>query len=188
MLYLIRHMIKDTEQHLAKNRFFSNMSKETKAIKHERYPPAKLDEIDRKLLGLLTTDSTLSYAELSAKLHLSAPAVHERVKRLKRERVIKATVAVLDGCKVGRTLLTFVLVNTISIASTKRVLTLAALPGVEEIHTVAGDCGVIIKVRARDTEDLEDFLGKIQEIEGVEGTRSYIALSTFVERGTSAQE
>jgi len=160
-----------------------NEIKETNAVRQVRHQPAKLDDTDRKILSLLAQDSSQSYTELSEILHLSAPAVHERVKRLKRDGVIKATVAKIDGCKVGRTLLTFVLVNAKNVVATKRLLALSDLPEIEEIHTVAGDSGVMLKVRARDTEGLEELLGKVQDIEGVESTRSYIVLSTFVERG-----
>ncbi|MBX3568413.1 MAG: Lrp/AsnC family transcriptional regulator [Rhizobiaceae bacterium] len=162
------------------------MDEKTNVVRQERHQPARLDDVDRRLLGLLSEDGTRSYAELGQLLHLSAPAVHERVKRLKRDGVIKAMVARLDGCKVGRTLLTFVLVNTRNVASTKRLLELSGLQEIEEIHTVAGDSGVLVKARLRDTEGLEDLLGKIQGIEGVDDTRSYIVLSTFVERGPSA--
>lgn len=160
-----------------------NINEETNMVRQLRHQPAKLDEMDRKILGLLAVDSSRSYAELSEALHLSAPAVHDRVKRLKRDGVIKATVAKIDGCKVGRTLLTFVLVDTKNVASTKRLLSLSSLPEIEEIHTVAGDSCVMLKVRAHDTESLEELLGKVQDIDGVGSTRSYVVLSTFVERG-----
>lgn len=160
-----------------------NPIEETNAVRQVRHQPAKLDEIDRKLLALLAEDSTQSYADLGEAIHLSAPAVHDRVKRLKRDGVIRATVAKIDGCKVGRTLLAFVLVNTKNLVSTKRLLTLANVPEIEEMHTVAGDSCVLLKVRVRETEGLEELLGKIQDIEGVDGTRSYIVMSTFVERG-----
>lgn len=160
-----------------------NKTEETNAVRQVRHQPVKLDDVDRKILGLLAADSSQSYAELSAILHLSAPSVHDRVKRLKRDGVIKATVAKIDGCKVGRTLLTFVLVNTKNVMSTKRLLTLSSLPEIEEIHTVTGDSSVMLKVRAQSTERLEELLGKVQDIDGVEGTRSYVVLSTFVERG-----
>jgi Lrp/AsnC family leucine-responsive transcriptional regulator len=162
-----------------------NHIQETNAIRHERHEPARLDPVDRTLLGVLAEDSSRSYAELGEILNLSAPAVHERVKRLKRDGVIKATVAKINGCKVGRTLLTFILVNTKNVVSTKRLLQLSSLPEIEEIHTIAGDSSVIIKVRAQDTESLEELLGKVQDIDGVDGTRSYVVLSTFVERGPS---
>lgn len=160
-----------------------NPIEETNAVRQVRHQPAKLDEVDRKLLALLAEDSTQSYADMGEAIHLSAPAVHDRVKRLKRDGVIKATVAKIDGCKVGRTLLAFVLVNTKNLVSTKRLLTLANVPEIEEMHTVAGDACVLLKVRVRETEGLEELLGKIQDIEGVDGTRSYIVMSTFMERG-----
>src|SRR3546814_3759158 len=56
-----------------------------------------MDPMDRKLLGLLAEDATLSYKELGERLHLSAPAVHERVKKLKKSGAIRGTVARLDG-------------------------------------------------------------------------------------------
>lgn len=118
-------------------------------------------------------------------LLLSAPAVHDRVKRLKRDGVIKGTIAVLDGCKLGRTLLTFLLVDTSSYKATRELLTFADGPEVEELHTVAGDGCFLVKVRAADTESLENFLIEIQSLEDVRSVRSYIALSAFLERGPS---
>ncbi len=159
--------------------------KETDIIRYTKHRPAELDAIDRKILSALAEDSSRSYAELSKLANLSAPAVHDRVKRLKRDGVIKGTVAVLDGCKLGRTLLTFLVVDTSSYNATRQLLTFADRPEVEELHTVAGDGCVLVKVRAANTESLEDFLMEIQSLEGVRSVRSYIVLSTFLERGPS---
>jgi DNA-binding Lrp family transcriptional regulator len=57
-------------------------------------------------------------------------------------------------------------------------------PEVEEKHMSTGECSVILKVRTKDTQSLEDFIGKTHLIEGL-GTRSYVALSTYLERGPS---
>lgn len=105
---------------------------------------------------------------------------------MKRDGVIKATVARIDGCKVGRTLLAFVLVNTRNVLSTKRLLSLGDMPEIEEMHTVAGDSDVLLKVRVHETEGLVELLGKVQDIDGVDGTKSFIVFFTFVERGPSA--
>ncbi|MEI7630873.1 MAG: AsnC family transcriptional regulator, partial [Actinomycetes bacterium] len=40
-----------------------------------------LDQIDWKLLAELQLDARLSFSELSRRVHLSAPAVGERVRR-----------------------------------------------------------------------------------------------------------
>ncbi len=145
----------------------------------------KLDEKDRKLLAILAEDSSPSYAELGRQLHLSAPAIHERVKRLKSEGVIMGTVAKLDGSKIGKPLLAFIHVDTSSWAVTRSILSLKALPDVEEIHTVAGDSAMLLKVRTQDSQSLESLLEVIHSIDGFTGTRSYIVLTPHLERGTS---
>jgi Lrp/AsnC family transcriptional regulator, leucine-responsive regulatory protein len=164
------------------------MTENTNAIRRIPITPGRLDETDRKLLSLLAEDSTRSYAELGRILNLSAPAVHERAKRLKQVGVIKATVALLDGAKIGRPLLAFVHVDTTSWAVTRHLLELKELPEVEEIHTVTGESAMLLKVRTRDTQGLEDLLERIHAIEGFKGTRSYIALSTYLERGPRAED
>ncbi|MDQ0326506.1 DNA-binding Lrp family transcriptional regulator [Rhodopseudomonas julia] len=161
------------------------MTKDTNHVRQRLAPPARLDDKDRTLLGLLAEDSTRSYAELGKLLHLSPPAVHERVKRLRQDGVIKANIAVLDGARLGRPLLAFVHIDTTSWAVTRQLLALQELPEVEEIHTVTGESAMLLKVRTRDTQALEDLLEQIHSIEGFKGTRSYIALSTYLERGPS---
>ncbi|MFW0756372.1 Lrp/AsnC family transcriptional regulator [Pseudomonas sp. H11T01] len=145
----------------------------------------KLDARDRKLLAFLAEDASQSYAALGEKLNLSAPAVHERVKRLKNDGVITGTFAKLDSSKIGRPLLAFIHVNTSSWAVTRSILSLKALPDIEEIHTVAGDSAMLLKVRTQDTRSLEGLLEVIHSIDGFTGTRSYIVLTPHLERGPS---
>lgn len=159
--------------------------KETDVVRQIRHSPADLDVIDRRLLAALAEDASRSYAELGQIVALSAPAVHSRVKKLKADGVIKGTVARLDGCRLGRRMLTFLVVDTSSYSATRRLLEFSNRPEVEEIHTVAGDGCVLVKVRTVDTEELEAFLIEIQSLEAVRSVRSYIALSTFLERGPS---
>ncbi|MFJ4131445.1 Lrp/AsnC family transcriptional regulator [Pseudomonas cyclaminis] len=161
------------------------MSEDSNPVRKNVAKSTFLDGIDRKLLGHLTVDATLSYAILGELVHLSAPAVHERVKRLKHHGIIKATIASLDGAKLGRPLLAFINVDTKSWAKTRQLIQLVDLPEIEEIHTVTGESAVLLKVRTRDTQTLESLLAIIHGIEGIEATRSSIALSTYLERGPS---
>jgi DNA-binding Lrp family transcriptional regulator len=163
------------------------MTSETAPTRRKPPTAAALDATDRNLLALLAEDATRTYAELGRLLHLSAPAVHERAKRLKHDGVVKATVAALDGASMGRPLLAFVHVDTSSWAVTRQLLQLAEFPDVEEIHTVTGESAMLLKVRTRDTQTLEHLLERIHSIEGFTGTRSYIALTTYLERGPSPQ-
>jgi DNA-binding Lrp family transcriptional regulator len=72
------------------------MEKESNHVRRRPAAPALLDDRDRTLLGLLSEDATRSYADLGKLINLSAPAVHERVKRLRKDGVIRANVALLD--------------------------------------------------------------------------------------------
>ncbi|NIA70338.1 Lrp/AsnC family transcriptional regulator [Pelagibius litoralis] len=159
------------------------MAKEMNPVKRDRPPPVSIDDVDRKLLRLLAEDATRKYAELGEAVHLTAPAVHERVKRLKRDGVITGTVATLDGKKIGCPLLAFIHVDTDGWGLTDSVLELGGLADVEEIHSAAGDTCVILKVRMRGTQDLEALLARIYRFEGVRSIRSHVVLNTYLERG-----
>ncbi len=159
------------------------MVQETNSVRPAAGKPTQIDAVDRKLLSLLAEDATRSYAEMGTILHLSPPAVHERVRRLKRDGVILGTVARLSGAKLGRGLLAFVHIDTTGWGKTEFMLALDQFSEVEEIHSVAGDTSMLIKVRTADTQALEDLLHHIYRLEGVKGTRSYIALSSYLERG-----
>jgi len=159
------------------------MSKDVNIVQTKLIQQPKLDEKDRTLLAILAQDASLSYAELGRKLYLSAPAVHERVKRLKSEGVITGIVARLDSNKIDRPLLAFIHVDTSSWAVTRSILSLKSLSEIEEIHTVAGDSAMLLKVRTQNTQSLEALLEVIHSIDGFTGTRSYIVLTPHLERG-----
>lgn len=145
-----------------------------------------LDALDRKILAALSDDATRSYADLGREVGLSAPAVHERVKRLRATCVIKRTRADLDGPALGKDFLAFVHVEAVGWGKTEGVSALADLPEVEEVHAVTGDTGMILKVRMDCPEAMEGFLWRIYDMPGVRSTRTYVVLSTHLERGVQA--
>lgn len=162
------------------------MNEETNGVRREPRSAAALDAKDRTLLALLSEDATRSYADLGRAVSLSPPAVHERVRRLRRDGAIRGTVARLDGPALGRPLLAFVHVDTTGWGAKGAFLRMDAEPDVEEVHTVTGDACLLLKVRCADARALEDLLARIYAIDGVRGTRSYVALSTYLERGPQA--
>lgn len=143
--------------------------------------------MDRKLLGVLAEDATLSYAELGERIGLSPPAVHERVKRLRQAGTIKKTAALIEPVAVGKPLLAFVHVDTKGWGKSPALMAVGSYPEVEEVHSVAGDTCMLLKVRTRDTQALESLLALIYAVPGVKATRSYIVLSTYLERPVQAE-
>lgn len=146
-----------------------------------------LDALDRKILGALATDATRSYADLAKEVGLSAPAIHERVKRLRASGAIKRTVAEIDGNAVGKSFLAFIHVEASGWGKTTDLVKLGEYPEVEEIHTVTGDSGMVLKVRVESAEAMEGFLWQLYNSTGVRGTRTYVVLSTHLERGPQAE-
>ena len=158
------------------------MDQNTDEVRRKRVPERDLDAMDRKLLGVLVEDATTSYAELGERVGLSPPAAHERVKRLRRSGAIRRVAALIDPEAVGKTLLAFVHVDTTGWGKTTALLAIEEYPEVEEIHTVAGDTCLLLKVRTEDPKGLEGLLGRIYDTPGVIATRSYVVLSTYLER------
>lgn len=142
-----------------------------------------MDATDRKLLAIMAEDASIAYRDLGEKLGLSAPSVYERVKKLRKEGAIRRTTIEIDGEAIGCPLLAFVHVTTEGWGKTPQMLAMSEDPRVEELHSVAGDSCLILKVRCEGTGALEQILKRIYDIPGVRSTRSYIALNTFLERG-----
>jgi len=145
-----------------------------------------LDAFDRKILGALAADADLGYAELGQKVGLSAPAVHDRVKKLRASGCLRRTVALLDGPAVGKPLLAFVHVDATGWCESPELMAMIELPEVEEIHSVAGDTSMLLKVRCASSRALEGLLARLYAVPGIRSTRSYIVLSTYLERTTQA--
>lgn len=158
------------------------MAKNANAIRQNPVRSRALDSFDRKILGVLVRDANVSYADLGKRIGLSAPAVHERVKRMRRTGAIRQTAVLMDPVVVGKPLLAFVHLDVRGWCKTPEQLAIAELPEVEEVHNVAGDTSMLLKVRTENSRALEGLLARIYDVPGVVATRSYIVLSTHLER------
>ncbi|RED54338.1 Lrp/AsnC family transcriptional regulator [Aestuariispira insulae] len=145
-----------------------------------------LDDFDRKILSALVEDASQSYAQMGEQVGLSAPAVHERVKRMKKDGVILGTTVRLSGDAVEKPLLSFVQVSTRGWGKSQRLMALTRFPEVEEIHAVAGSTCLLMKVRTRDSQALESLLGQLYMTPQVVSTSTFVVLSTYLERPNQA--
>ena len=102
------------------------MSRKTDAVRQNSASGHEVDGFDRKLLGVLVEDATVSYAELGQRVGLSAPAVHERVKRLRRSGAIRRTSVWIEPGAVGKPLLAFVHVDTTGWCKSQALLAITA--------------------------------------------------------------
>ena len=163
------------------------MNAETNDVQRNEPMTKPVDAFDRKILSALVEDARLTYSEIGKKVSLSAPAVHERVKRLKKAGVLKDMSARLDGALIGKPFLAFVHVDADGWGKGRRMMEVIESPEVEEMHSVAGDACIILKVRTASAQDMEKFLAQLYSIPGVRSTKSYVVLSTYLERPVQAE-
>jgi len=107
-----------------------------------------LDGMDWAILTQLQADARLSFNELSRRVHLSAPAVAERVRRLTETGVLRGYHAEIDLDLAGWPVLALVRMACYGPTCVLRDPDLATWAGVLEIHRVTGDDCSILKVAA----------------------------------------
>jgi len=143
----------------------------------------RLDRIDTRLLELLQSDGRRSFADLGAEVGLSAPSVHERVKKLEARGVIAGYTAVVDAAAAGYPLLAFVwLTQAPGTAGADLTGQFATIAEIEECHHIAGEADYLLKVRARDTADLERVILALQTTQHVFTTETSVVFSSAFER------
>ncbi|MBV8684277.1 MAG: Lrp/AsnC family transcriptional regulator [Caulobacteraceae bacterium] len=114
---------------------------------------ADLDSIDRKILGIIQEDCTLSVQQLAERVGLSANPCWRRVKRLEAEGVIRSRVAVLDPQALGLALTAFVAIRTNRHDAdwlAAFAAAVARIPEIVEAHRMSGDVDYMLKVLVAD--------------------------------------
>jgi Lrp/AsnC family leucine-responsive transcriptional regulator len=137
-----------------------------------------VEEIDRKIVSLLARNGRMSFTELARQAGLSVSAVHQRVRRLEQDGVIKGYAAIFNPEDVGLPLTAFVSVKPFDASAADDLpQRLEHLEAIEACHSVAGDENYILKVRVASPAELEDLLSQIRTQGGV-STRTTVVLST----------
>jgi Lrp/AsnC family leucine-responsive transcriptional regulator len=147
-------------------------------------PPAdRLSTNDARILEVLQRDGRRPYADLGAEVGMSGPSAHERVKKLEARGVITGYAALVDPAAIGLDILAFCWVTQApGTAATDLTNDFAAIPEIEECHHIAGEADYLLKVRARDTRDLERVLRQVQETRNVFTTETDVVFSSGFER------
>ena len=143
----------------------------------------RISENDARILDVLQRDGRRPYAEIGAEVGMTGPSAHERVRKLEARGVIRGYAAVVDPRAIGYDILAFSWI-TQAPGTTADDLTpaFASIPEIEECHHISGEADYLIKVRARDTGDLERVLRRVQTTKNVFQTETDVVLSSGFER------
>jgi DNA-binding Lrp family transcriptional regulator len=136
-----------------------------------------LDEVDRRLLRLLTEDGRISVNELASRAHISRAAAYARFDRLRESGVITGFRATVDPEKVGVPLAALVLVNVDQAHWAQVREDLQALPGLEFLAFTSGSFDIVLLVRVPDIHALRDIvLVRLHSIPHVRTTHTNFVL------------
>jgi len=143
----------------------------------------RLDDTDERILAELGDNSRATFAEIGARVSLSAPAVKRRVDRMLDAGVIRGFTTVIDRSALGWNTEAYVQVFCQgTIAPNQLRAAWIDIPEVVNAATVTGTADAILHVLARDMQHLETALEKIRSTADVERSESIVVLSNLIDR------
>jgi DNA-binding Lrp family transcriptional regulator len=144
---------------------------------------AKLDDTDRTLVAALQENAQQRLEDLAKLVHMVPSSVHDRLRRLVRDGVIRRWTIDIDATAFGLDVVAFIGVRA-SKSCSKLLPSMEPIEAIEEFHSVAGAMGLMLKVRVANTSALLELIDRIRQIPGVEGTETSIVLQTQIDRPT----
>ena len=144
----------------------------------------EIDGLDKKIIEQLQSDARKPFLDISRKCLVSGGTIHQRVEKLKENGVITGSKICINHKKLGygvEVLLGIHLVNAKMVS--KVVKRLEKFPEVVQALYTTGNYALFIKVVTKDIDEYHDFLvKKLQAIEEIRSTESFICLETPIDR------
>ncbi|HDI07431.1 MAG TPA: Lrp/AsnC family transcriptional regulator [Candidatus Bathyarchaeota archaeon] len=146
----------------------------------------KLDGKDVQILSLLQKNCKLTVKEIARKVGSPITTVFAKIKRMEQLGIIKEYRAVLDHKKLRRGATAFILAsfsyetqNQSSLSQREIAKQIARFPEVQEVHIIAGDWDILVKVKEKDIAAIGKFvIDKLRTIKGIEKTLTCMVFET----------
>jgi len=117
-----------------------------------------LDSIDAKIIGELQRDARISVAELARRIHLSQPAVRERVQKLETAGVIRGFRTEVVAQALGYGIRAIMRVGRCD--STRLEKLVAKTPEVITAFNITGEDSWMLEIAVVDVEHLESVVSR----------------------------
>ena len=150
----------------------------------------EIDNIDLKILALLSEDAKIPYTEIAKKVYVSGGTVHVRMRKMEEMGIVRGTTLNMDYSKLGYDITAFLGIYLERGSLYDLVVDeLKKVPEVVKIHYTTGNYSIFIKIHCRDTKHLREVLhDKIQKIEGIVRTETLISLEESLNRHIQLNE
>tara|TARA_B100000965_G_scaffold369934_1_gene357680 strand:+ start:475 stop:945 length:471 start_codon:yes stop_codon:yes gene_type:complete len=146
-----------------------------------------VDGIDKIIIKNLLQDARTPIQVIASVAGISGAAVHQRLKKLEKAKVISGSQIILNPKILGFKTVAFIGVYLDkAIRNPEAVKQLKNIPEVIECHYTTGNWSIFAKLLCRDNEHLMELLNKnIQSVEGVSRTETFISLEEQINRQVS---
>lgn len=144
----------------------------------------KIDSLDKKILNILSQNARIPFKDVAAECGVSRAAIHQRVQHLIENGVITGSGFDVNPKSLGYSTCTYIGLNLERGSMYKNVVArLNSINEIVECHFTTGSYTMLIKLYAKDNEQLMDLLNnKLQTIPGVVSTETLISLEQSIKR------
>lgn len=144
----------------------------------------KIDKLDKKILAILSQNARIPFKDIAEECNVSRAAIHQRVQRLTDNGVITGSNFDINPKSLGYSTCTYIGINLERGSMYRKVVEhLVNILEIVECHYTTGPYTMLIKVYARDNEQLMDLLNnQLQGIPGVVSTETLISLEQSIKR------
>ena len=144
----------------------------------------EIDDLDKQILNMLINDAREPFTEIAKKLNVSGGTVHFRAKKLEDAGIINSSNLNIDPTKLGYDIVAYLgIYMKNSHLDKDGIDRLKKVKEIVELQITTGKYTLLAKIICKDTKDLYTVLGeKIQSIEGVSRTETFICLEEIVSR------
>jgi Lrp/AsnC family transcriptional regulator for asnA, asnC and gidA len=136
------------------------------------FPSDLLDEINLKILYILSRDASRPFVDIAKELEISDATVHIRVRRLVAAGILRKFTIATDNRLLGYDHLAFVGINIKEGSSDEAIAILSAFDEILELHEMYGQFDLLLKIRAKSLEEMREVIvnkiGRIPQIREAE--------------------
>lgn len=142
-----------------------------------------MDNTDLQILQILQKKARIPNVEVARNIGMAPSAVLERIKKLEAQGVIEGYEVRLNPNMFHCSMIAFIQIKLTSpgrCSETGKLL--SKIEQIQEVHYLAGDDCLMVKLRASDNTELEKILRtQITTLDDVKDTKTFIALSSYKE-------
>ena len=140
----------------------------------------RIDDLDHRLIALMATEPRLGILGMSRTLGVARATVQSRLDKLLAAGVITGFGPDIDPAALGYDVTAFCTVDVVQGQISDVVEPLRRIPQVMEVHAIAGQGDLFLRVAARSNDHLMEVLEQILQIPEVDRTSTAIGLSNQI--------